>query len=130
MASGDLLTVKFNHPTVGAREYNVKAGENADQDLGGFSSELIINGLGNGHKSLSRKPWGVESVMLGIESKGDQEFLQSLADSPDLGVITWSHINGSVYKGKGTVTGDLKHGLKDGYANVTLQGVAKAEQII
>ncbi len=130
MASGDLLTVKYTHGTVGSREFNIKGGENADQDLGGLSSEVMVNGLGNGHKSLSRKPWSLENVMHEIESKGDQEFLQSIQDDPDMCVITWSHIGGDVYKGKGTITGDLKHGLKDGYASLTLQGVGKAEQII
>jgi len=129
MASGDLLSVKFNHPTVGSREYNVKGGENADQDLGGYKAEIMVNGLGTGHKSLERKPWSLESVMLEIEETGDQEFLQNIMNDPVMAVITWSHINGKVYEGKGTLTGDLKNGLKDGYASVTLQGVGLAEQI-
>ena len=129
MASGDLLSIKFIHPTVGSREYNVKGGENADQDLGGYSAEIQVNGLGNGHKSLSRKPWALESVMIEIDEAGDQQFLQNIQNNPVMGIITWNHINGEIWKGKGTIEGDLKKGLKDGYASVTLKGVGIAEQI-
>ena len=123
--AGDTLEIKFIHPDVGSKIFAVKAGEDITQDLGGYTSELMVNGNLTGHKSMSAKAWELSGVSLEADAgDGSLEFLQDISDSPKLSTIVWSHINGSVYKGQGTVTGDLKAGTKEGYVQVTIQGLS------
>ena len=128
--AGDTLELKIIHSDIGSRSFNVKAGEDITQDLGGYSSELMINGNLTGHKALTAKQWELGGISLEADpGDGSLEFLQDISDSPKLATIVWSHINGSVYKGQGTITGDVKAGTKEGYVPVTIQGSGRLEKI-
>jgi hypothetical protein len=128
--AGDTLELKIIHPDVGSRSFNVKAGEDITQDLGGYVAEIMVNGNLTGHKSLSAKPWELAGISVECDpGDGSLEFLQDVQNSGNFAIMEWSHINGHVYKGTGTITGDLKAGTKEGYAPIALQGVGKLEMI-
>jgi len=129
MASGDTLEVKIIHPSVGSREFAVKGGEDVPFDLGGYKAEMMMNGNQTGHKSLEVKPWKITPNLETVPGDGGLEFLQDIANSPELAEVTWSHINGSVYRGLGTITDELDCNTKEGYTPVTISGVGKLEQI-
>lgn len=129
MASGDTLELKIISEKLGSKTFAVKGGEDVTHDLGGYTSELLINGNGTGHKKLTTKPWMIEGLQLDTTNEGSIEFLQSIADNAETDTFVWSGISGDVYKGKGTLTGDLKASKTEGYTTVTLSGVGRLEKI-
>lgn len=130
MASGDTLELTINHPTVGSKTFNCKGGEDVQIDFGGYTAERMVNGNATGHKSLSAKPWKIEGLSLeAMIGDGYQEFLQDVSNDPVDATITYSHINGSVYVGTGSVEADLKGSAKDGYIPCVFSGNGKLEKI-
>ena len=128
--AGDTLELKIIHPDIGTKSFNVKEGEDITKDPGGYTAEIMMNGNLTGHKSLSAKPWELSGISVECDpGDGNAEFLQDIIDSPVMAIVEWSHINGHVYKGTGTITGDLKESTKDGYAPIAIQGVGKLELI-
>lgn len=128
--SGDITEIKIIHKTVGSRVFYAKGGEAATFDLGGYSSERAVTGNGGGHKVLSAKPWeGGNAVLETVPGDGGIEFLQDIANDPEDATLELSHINGTVYKGKGSIEGDLKQDVKEGFTTVTFTGSGKLEKI-
>ena len=128
--SGDITEIKVIHKTVGSKVFFVKAGEAVTFDLGGYSSERMVTGNAGGHKSLAAKPWEVGNAVLEtIPGDDGVEFLQDIQNDPEDATIEVSHINGSVYKGKGSIEGDLKEDVKEGFTTVTFTGSGKLEKI-
>ena len=109
---GDIIEIQFNHPTLGSGILFPKAGEDNTFDLGGFradDSEDGITGSGDMILKLNRKRWGFEcTVASDMNVRQDMEKLNNLSGNPVLATWTISHVNGSVYKGLGTVVGDVK----------------------
>lgn len=109
---GDLVEVTCNHPTVGMVRLLPKAAEDSTIDLGGFRSSddmNMIDGGGNMIDQMNRGRWCVETVLShDANVKEELSKLNQLAQSPVPGVWTVTHINGSVYRGKGKPVGDLK----------------------
>ena len=129
--AGDTLELTILHPTVGSRTFAAKAGEDVTMDLGGYTSERMKNGNLSGHKSLTAKPWEIAGISLeALPGDGSLEFLQDVQDSPEDAEIEWTHINGHVYKGTGSLEADVKASTKDGYVPVTLTGDNKLELIV
>jgi len=129
-SSGDITEVKIIHEVVGSRIFQVKGGEDVTFDLGGYTGERMVTGIGGGHKSLVAKAWMVENAVLEtVPGDGGVEFLQDISNSTLDATIEISHINGTVYKGKGSIEGDIKQGNKEGFTTVTFSGNQKLEKI-
>jgi hypothetical protein len=127
---GDIEEITISHPTIGKRSFAVEKGADNTLDLGGYSKEIEMNGNGTARASLERKPWMIENVSLNIEADNeDLEFLQNVQDSPIDSEFTFSYVVGDVYRGTGSLTGDLKHNTKSSLAAVTISGGGKCEKI-
>jgi hypothetical protein len=59
------------------------------------------------------------------DTRGDQEFLQGICDSPDLVPVTITYVSGITYQGVGTVTGEVQYSSQNGTCTVTLEGQAQ-----
>ena len=128
--SGDLTEIKFIHEEVGSKIFSVKSGESANQDLGGYSNtDYMMNGNGTGHAVKSAKRWAVDSIQVDITFDGALEFLQDIANNVIEAIIEISSIDGSVYKGKGTIIGDIKEDTLNGYVTIEVGGAGKLEKI-
>lgn len=109
---GDILEVTVNHPTLGTKTFSPKAGEDSTFDLGGFRTNDDANGItakGDLISQLSRVRGSFECVVTNDMNSGlELEFITSLTGDPTDADWTISHINGSVYKGKGRPVGDIQ----------------------
>jgi hypothetical protein len=129
-ASGDTRELTIDHPSLGSRSFGVQADQSITLDLGGFSSERQNNGNGSGHKKMTAKMWEIAGLQIDCNlSDGDLEFLQAIQNNPDDATITWDHITGVVYRGKGSIEGDLKLDTNTGYVATTLTGNGKLEAV-
>lgn len=110
-ASGDILEVTYNHPTLGSGTYFPKAAEDSSFDPGGFRSgddANAITGSGSMIDTINRSRWSFE-VPIEWDSSTDDELvsLRQLAADPVLADWTVRRINGSVYRGTGKPVGDI-----------------------
>jgi hypothetical protein len=124
--SGDLLEITYNHPTVGQGSFFPKAGETATYDLGGFTASddaQMIDGSGTLINQLTRRRASLEAIIAwDPNNRQELETLQQLANSPVEGDWTFTHINGTVYGGKGVVTGTIQGDANKGTISVKIQG--------
>ncbi len=127
--SGDITEIKFIHEEVGSKIFSVKSGESANQDLGGYSNDYSMNGNGTGHAIKTAKRWAIDSIQVDITFDGALEFLQDIANNVVESIIEVSAIDGSVYKGKGTIIGDIKEDTLNGYVTIEVGGAGKLEKI-
>lgn len=131
MASGDTLELSVNHPTVGARNLNVKAEEDINLDAGGYKSQTNMNGNGTGHEQKNAKPWKITGLMIESEPGDDTlEFIQAIQDATEAAVFTWEHTNGTIYKGTGTFQGDVLHNTNSGYIPCEIGGAGRLEKLV
>lgn len=131
---GDILEISWNHPTLGSGKFNPKAAEDSVLDLGGFVSSddaNMIDGGGNMIDQINQKRWRLECTAA-VDTNIDLtlERLQALQADPQQATWTISHINGSVYAGKGKPVGDLAANWNQTTCKVTLGGGKKLKKII
>ena len=128
--AGDTLALTIANDNVGTRTFNVQSDQSITPDLGGYTNARQINGNGTGHSKKAAKPWELAGLQLEYDPEnGDQEFLQDIADSAIDSVVTWQHIDGYVYQGKGQIEGDIKADSNTGYIPITLMGSGKFDKI-
>jgi len=128
--AGDTLDLTVQHPTAGSRTFAVQSDQSITVDVGGRTKTIQMNGNGTGHPKSAVKPWEIAGLMLEYDPEnGDQEFLQGLVDTNEPGVVTWQHTNGYIYKGSGSIEGDIKADSNTGYIPVTFTGPGKLEKI-
>jgi hypothetical protein len=78
---------------------------------------------------LERKSWGHDVVLSIDDDRGDQEFLQDVAD----GVygenvdITFTYASSATYGGKGNIEDDIVFDAKNSTAKLRLAGGGKLE---
>jgi hypothetical protein len=109
---GDIVSVTYNHPTIGSGTIHPKANEDSTFDLGGFrsdDSDDMIDGSGAMIDKINRKRWAFEfTASWDNNNRQELEVVNLLAASPVPATWTISHISGAVYKGAGKPVGDLK----------------------
>lgn len=109
---GDIIEITYNHPTLGSGTLFPKAAEDSTFDLGGFRSNddaNMVDGAGNAIDQMNRVRWSVESTIAwDMNTALTLEKLVALSSSPVPASWTFSHVNGSVYGGKGKPVGDLQ----------------------
>lgn len=109
---GDILQISFTHPTIGGGTLFPKANEDSTFDLGGFRTDDDMNnvdGSGTMIKKINRNLWSVECTVAGdMNTRQDLEKLTVLSGNPVDAVWKIAHVNGAVYKGSGTVVGDIQ----------------------
>lgn len=109
---GDVTEVKWSHPTLGSGVLYPKAGETSSFDPGGFRSNddaQGIDGSGAMIKQLTRARWSLDLVIAWDNNiRQELETLNNISGQPVDATFTVSHVSGAVYKGLGTVVGDVK----------------------
>jgi hypothetical protein len=112
------------------KELDVK-GEDANVviDLGGFMTEMSINGNGTSHDTQRRKKASVADVPVSIDDdRGDLEFLQEKQNANAFGPLGIELASGVTYGGSMKLVGEVKKSTGDGTASLTWEG-AKLEAI-
>ncbi len=109
--------------SIAGRTFSVAADADSNRKLGGFMNEVQQNGDGTARMVKTRESWMIDGLQLSIDdSRGDQEFLQGVADGDAFEPCLITYVSGESYQGEGTITGDLQTGSQNTTASVVLMG--------
>lgn len=112
--------------TVNGRAFAVAQDAGVSRDIGGFTASIEMNGNETGRKVMERRPFLIEGLTVNVDDdQGDQEFLQDVADSPDLVDVAITFVSGAVYSGSGTITDAIAFDNQKALAEVKLSGPGK-----
>ena len=93
---------------IAGRSFHATTDADVGRKLGGFNVSIEANGDGTARKIMVREPWSLEGVVLECDNdRGDQEFLQEVADNPDYQEMSFTTADGITYQASGSVMGDL-----------------------
>lgn len=109
--------------SIRGRIFAVAADADVSQKNGGFENEIQPNGDGTVRLIKTKVAWMLDGVQVSINhGQGDLEFLQEIADGETLEAITITYAGGTVYQGKGTITGELPASSQTATATLSLGG--------
>ncbi len=112
--------------TLDGREFGVAADAEAQRKLGGFENEIQANGDGTARIIKTRTPLSIDGLTLTTDDdRGDQEFIQELADRNDFFPIAITFASGSTYQGSAQIVGDLQASSQSAMTAVNLMGPGK-----
>ena len=106
------------------RVFAVAADAESQRKLGGFENEVQANGDGMTARLVkTRVTWMLDGLNLEMDdSRGDNEFLQNLADGNDYFPISIVYASGEIYQGTGQITGEVQTSSQSAMAAVSLMG--------
>lgn len=108
------------------RTFSVAADADVARKLGGFENEVEVNGDGSGRLIKTRVPFSKEGITISVDDdRGDQEFLQNLANLKDFFAINATYASGAVWQGDGQLTGDLVYSSQSATAAINVKGTGK-----
>ena len=118
---GSIESVTFD-----GREFAVTADADATRKLGGFENELSMNGNGTGRLIKTKTGWSLDGVVIETDdSRGDQEFIQELADRNDFFPIAITYASSVTYQGSGQLVGENGASSQSTSQTVSLMGPGK-----
>ena len=105
------------------REFPVAADAESQRKLGGWENEVQANGDGSARMIKTRTPLMLDGLTLNVDDgRGDQEYLQEIADLTDFWALAITYASGTVYQGSAQITGEMQFSSQNSTAAVTLQG--------
>ena len=109
--------------SVRGRTFTLAADAECEVDLGGRKSTAEMNGDGTVRYVQEMKPWMISGAMVSIDTaRGDQEFLQDVANGGEDSAISVTFQDGTVYAGTGTATSDIQFNPSKATASLELSG--------
>lgn len=125
-SGGDILEISYKHPTVGAGTWFPKSSEDGTVDPGGYRAAddaNMITGSGDMIDQINRVRWSFEGVVSwDMATVNELEQARLLAASPVLADWTITHINGTVWGGKGKPVGDINGNTNTAQMPIKLAG--------
>jgi hypothetical protein len=119
--------------SIGARVFSVAADAEGTRKLGGFESEIKMNGDASSREILTRVAWSITGLVLSCdETRADQDFIQDCSDgigSDKDGYfpITITDAGGFTRRGRGKPNGEAPFNTMNSTVTVTLTGPGKLE---
>ena len=130
---GDILEIVCKHPTLGEFRFQAKANESFTLDPGGYRSNDDANSITGGGEmidQINRVRWSLEGpVAVDPISGNELDNLPKLAESPDLGTWTITHISGTIWKGLGKIVGDLGSDSNNAQLPLKVAGSGRLEKL-
>lgn len=109
--------------TLDGREFGVAADAEAQRKIGGFENEVQANGNGTARLIKTRVPLSIDGLTVEIDdSRGDQEFLQEIANRNDYFPIAITYASGETYQGTAQITGEFTTSSQSAMGTVSLMG--------
>lgn len=131
---GDIIELTCNHPTKGSVTIYPKAGEDSTLILGGFRVEdedTGVDGSGRNIKKMTRKRWSADIVCAWDNNLAKElEAVIGMAESPEDGEWTITHVSGAVYAGTGCPVGDLEGAMNAATFKLKIAGGGKLVKIL
>lgn len=112
--------------TLDGREFAVPADADVNRKLGGFENEVQANGNGTARIIKTRVPFMLDGLTIEVDdARGDQAFIQSLADRPEFFPVTATYVSGITFQGSGQVVGEVQYSNQNASATVNLSGTGQ-----
>ncbi len=109
---GDITEISYNHPTIGSGVLYPKAAEDSTFDLGGFRGNddaNMVDGGGRNIRQLNQVRWSFEgTVSWDMNIDNELQKVTDMSKDPQEADWTFTHINGTVWGGKGAPVGDVQ----------------------
>ena len=129
---GDILEIVCQH-TLGEFRFAAKSNEDFNIDFGGIRTNDDANqitGDGQAIYQKNRVRWMLEGpVAVALKDGQTLNDLNKLSEHPDEGTWTISHISGVIFKGKGTIVGDLQASTNTAQMTLKVSGGGRLEII-
>lgn len=130
---GNITEVICDHPELGTVVLKIKASEDNTYDLGGVrgaDDQNMVTGSGESIRSLNQVGWRVKlNVAWDMNVGLELQKVKDLAGSTVEGTWTVSHINGSVYRGKGSPVGQLEANVNQATFSLTIGGGGELKKL-
>ena len=130
---GDLVEITCNHPSLGSFEFAPKSNESYTMDPGGRRSNDDANsvtGSGEMIDQVNNVRWSFEGpLMARFNSNEELLNLPALAESPELGTWTFTHLSGAIWRGQGKVVGDIQIDTNTAQVTIKVAGGRKLEKL-
>jgi hypothetical protein len=131
---GDIREITYNHPTLGVGSLYPKSNEDSTFDNGGLRSvddDNMVTGSGEMIDQMNMIRWSFEGTIAWDGNVRDEaKILKQLAASPVKADWTISHVNGTVWGGKGKPVGDIKPNGNTATMSIKLAGDGELKKIV
>lgn len=125
-SGGDILEISYKHPTLGSGVLFPKSAEDFTLDPGGFRSNddaNLVTASGEMIDQINRVRWGMEGpIGWDMAVKDELSQMRKLAASPVLADWTFTHINGTIWGGKGKPVGDIQGNTNTAQMSIKVAG--------
>ncbi len=109
--------------TLDGRSFAVAADAESQRKLGGFENEIQANGDGGARIIKTRVPLSIDGLTLETDDdRGDQEYLQGLANGNDFFAIAITFASGITYQGSAQIVGEMQASSQNATTAVSLMG--------
>ena len=105
------------------REFPATADADLQRKLGGMENEVLVNGNGTARVIKLRVPFSLEGGTLELDDdRGDQEFVQALANRLDFFAMSYTGPSGITYQGTAQIVGGNTASIQAASMTVSLMG--------
>lgn len=109
--------------TLDGREFPVAADAEAQRKLGGFENEVMANGNGTARLIKTRVPLSITGLVIEVDDdRGDQEFVQNLANRNDFFPMAITYASGNTYQGTAQIVGENPASSQNATMAIDLSG--------
>jgi hypothetical protein len=112
--------------TLAGRIFPVAADADVTRKLGGFENEVLANGDGSARLQKTRVPANLSGLVLSVDdARGDQEYIQELADGKDFFPASITLASGEIWQGALQIQGEFTYSTQTATATLNLSGAGK-----
>lgn len=109
--------------TLDGREFPVAADAEAQRKLGGFENEVQANGNGTARLIKTRVPLSIDGLTVEVDDdRGDQEFIQDLANRNDFFPVAITYASGNTYQATAQIVGENPASSQNATQAISLMG--------
>lgn len=110
-SGGSIIEITYNNPEVGSGTFYPKESEDSTYDLGGIRTQddaNMIDGAGRAIYQMNKVRWSFAVKTAWDMDALDLEAMSALSASLRETTMTFTNINGTIYKGTGKLVGDIQ----------------------
>lgn len=135
MVSGDIVSIKVQHPTLGTRTLYAVSNTDNTLNYGGYKAGDDKNSIDGGGRAIDRRNLSRWSAKCTIswnmnDPNGDElSFITSLQNNAQEATYVITHVNTSVWSGTGVPVGDNEGNTQDAQIELNIMGGGLLQKI-
>jgi len=133
---GDLVEIQWQNDEIGSGIWSPKASEDSTFNPGGIQTaddDSMVDGAGDGIYTMNNTRWSIQSLIswnFGVPAEDTLFQVSAISRSKVETTFTITHINGSVWVGKGKVVGAIEGNGNNGTIPIKLSGSKGLQKIV